>query len=115
MPQQICKFQNLFQLFPNIFHNSINKVKRQYKIQEASDNANSRKVNISGVFKKMLECRRKFLEPKIPDKINATKIAQISSPTPELNIGFEKLFFQNLPDFNIEIRGIGVEIFVRFL
>ena len=45
------------------------------------------------------------MEPKIPDKINATKIAQISSPTPELNVGFEKLFFQNLPDFNIEIRG----------
>ena len=34
-----------------------------------------------------------------------------SLPTPlKLNVGFERLFFQNLPDFNIEIEGRGVEI-----
>ena len=34
-----------------------------------------------------------------------------SLPTPpKLNVGFERLFYQNLPDFNIEIEGRGVEI-----
>ena len=34
-----------------------------------------------------------------------------SLPTPpKLNVGFGRLFFQNLPDFNIEIEGRGVEI-----
>ena len=34
-----------------------------------------------------------------------------SLPTPpKLNVGFERLVFQNLPDFNIEIEGRGVEI-----
>ena len=37
-------------------------------------------------------------------------------PPPELSVGFERLFFQNLPNFNIEIGGTGVEIakFVNF-
>ena len=38
-----------------------------------------------------------------------------SLPTPpKLNVGFERLFFQNLHDFNIEIEGRGVEI-VKFV
>ena len=31
-------------------------------------------------------------------------------PPPKLSVGFERLFFKNLPDFNIEIGGTGVEI-----
>ena len=38
------------------------------------------------------------------------------TPPPELNVGFERLFFQNLSDFSIDIGGSGVEIvkFVNF-
>ena len=43
-------------------------------------------------------------------------LLSLPAPPPELSVGFERLFFQNLPNFNIEIGGTWVEIaiFVNF-
>ena len=49
-------------------------------------------------------------------KFNTFLLPHSIPPRPELSNGFERLFFQNLPDFNIEIGGTGVDIakFVNF-